>query len=57
VQVNGKLRARIHVAVSAGEEEVRTRALAEEKVIQHLAGLQIKKVIVVPQKLVSIVAK
>ena len=40
VQVNGKLRARIHVAASAGEEEVRTKALADEKVIQHLAGLQ-----------------
>jgi leucyl-tRNA synthetase len=57
VQVNGKLRARIHVAASAGEEEIRTKALAEEKVIQHLAGLQVKKVIIVPQKLVSIVAK
>jgi leucyl-tRNA synthetase len=57
VQVNGKLRARIHVAASAGEEEVRAKALADEKVIQHLAGLQVKKIIVVPQKLVSIVAK
>ena len=57
VQVNGKLRARIRVAVSAPEEEIRTRALAEDKVIQHLAGLQVVKVIVVPQKLVSIVAK
>jgi len=57
VQVNGKLRARIHVAASAGEEEVRAKALADEKVIQHLAGLEVKKIIVVPQKLVSIVAK
>jgi leucyl-tRNA synthetase len=57
VQVNGKLRARIHVAATAGEEEVRTKALADEKVIQHLAGLQVKKIIVVPGKLVSIVAK
>jgi leucyl-tRNA synthetase len=57
VQVNGKLRARIQVAASAGEEEVRAKALADEKVIQHLAGLQVKKIIVVPQKLVSIVAK
>ena len=57
VQINGKLRARIHVAASAGEEEVRTRALADEKVVQHLAGLRVVKIIVVPQKLVSIVAK
>ena len=57
VQVNGKLRARIHVAASASEEEVRAKALADEKVIQHLAGLRVVKIIVVPQKLVSIVAK
>jgi leucyl-tRNA synthetase len=57
VQINGKLRARIHIAASAGEEEIRTRALADEKVVQHLAGLRVVKVIVVPQKLVSIVAK
>ena len=57
VQVNGKLRARIRVAASASEEEIRTRALAEEKVVQHLRGLRVVKVIIVPQKLVSIVAK
>jgi leucyl-tRNA synthetase len=57
VQVNGRLRARIRVPVAAAEEEIRTRALAEEKVIQHLAGLRVVKIIVVPQKLVSIVAK
>ena len=57
VQVNGRLRARIRVPVTAAEEEIRTRALAEEKVIQHLAGLRVVKIIVVPQKLVSIVAK
>jgi leucyl-tRNA synthetase len=57
VQVNGKLRARIRVAVTATEEEIRTRAQAEEKVIQHLAGLRVVKVMVIPQKLVSIVAK
>jgi leucyl-tRNA synthetase len=57
VQVNGRLRARIRVAVSASEEEIRARALAEDKVIQHTAGRQVAKVIVVPQKLVSIVVK
>ena len=57
VQVNGKLRARIRVAVGTGEEEIRRRALAEEKVVQHLNGRQVVKVIVVPQKLVNIVVK
>jgi leucyl-tRNA synthetase len=57
VQVNGKLRARIRVAVSAGEEEILARATAEEKVIQHLAGKEIVKVVLVPQKLINIVAR
>jgi leucyl-tRNA synthetase len=57
VQVNGKLRARIRVAVSAGEEEILARAQAEEKVVQHLAGKEIVKVVIVPQKLINIVAR
>ena len=57
VQVNGKLRARIRVAVSAGEEEILARAQAEEKVVQHLTGKEIVKVVIVPQKLINIVAR
>ena len=57
VQVNGKLRALIRVAVDAGEEEILARAQAEEKVVQHLAGKEIVKVIFVPQKLINIVAR
>jgi len=57
VQVNGKLRARIRVAVGAGEEEILARAQAEEKVVQHLAGKEIIKVVIVPQKLINIVAR
>ncbi len=57
VQVNGKLRGRIRVAVDAGEEEIRRLAQAEEKVAPHLAGKRIVKVIVVPSKLVSFVVK
>jgi leucyl-tRNA synthetase len=57
VQVNGKLRARIRVAVSAGEEEILARAQAEEKVVQHLMGKEIVKVVIVPQKLINIVAR
>jgi leucyl-tRNA synthetase len=57
VQVNGKLRARIRVAVSAGEEEILAKAQAEEKVVQHLAGKEIVKIVVVPQKLINIVVR
>jgi leucyl-tRNA synthetase len=57
VQVNGKLRGRIRVAVSASEEEIRRRALSAEKVPAYLNGRQVVKVIVVPRKLVNIVVK
>ena len=44
-------------AVDAGEEEILAKATAEEKVVQHLAGKEIVKVVVVPQKLINIVAR
>jgi leucyl-tRNA synthetase len=57
VQVNGKLRGRIHVSVSVSEDEIRERAQAEEKVAQSINGRQIVKIIIVPKKLVNIVVK
>ncbi|GAB4002163.1 leucine--tRNA ligase [Glycomyces albus] len=57
VQVNGKVRGRIEVAADAAEESVREAALAEEKVAANVAGKDVKKVIVVPGRMVSIVAK
>lgn len=57
VEVNGKVRGRIRVAVGVSEEEVRRRALAEERVAQHLDGRQVVKVIVVAGKLVNIVVR
>ena len=57
VQVNGKLRTRIRVAVEASEDDIRQLALSDEKVAQNINGRQIVKVILVPQKLVNIVVK
>ncbi|GAA2138094.1 leucine--tRNA ligase [Glycomyces algeriensis] len=57
VQINGKVRGRIEVAAGADEEAVKAAALAEEKVAANLAGKDVKKVIVVAGKMVSIVAK
>ncbi len=57
VQVNGKLRGRIRVAVGTSEEDIRQLAQADEKVAQHLDGRKIVKIIVVPQKLINIVVK
>jgi leucyl-tRNA synthetase len=55
VQVNGKLRDRIVVPVAYGEEDVRAAALKTEKIQNFIEGKQVRKVIVVPQKLVNIV--
>jgi len=55
VQVNGKLRGRVSVPVQAPEEQVREIALADEAVARHVGGKAVKKVIVVPGKLVNIV--
>ena len=56
VQVNGKVRDRLQIPVSATKEEIEKMAMASEKVLRHLEGMEIKKVIVVPNRMVSIVA-
>ena len=55
IQVNGKVRSRITVPAAAGEDEVRTAALADPKVAELLAGAEPRKVIVVPGRLVNVV--
>lgn len=55
VQVNGKVKARITVASDAPEEEVRAAGLAA--VESAIAGKEVKKAIVVPGRLVNVVAK
>jgi leucyl-tRNA synthetase len=56
VQVNGKLRARIHAPFGTPNQELESRALADEKVRPFLEGKQVRKIIIVPDKLVNIVA-
>jgi leucyl-tRNA synthetase len=55
VQVNGKLRARISVAADADEEMLREAAATDAKVRKFIGESAIRKVIVVPGKLVNIV--
>jgi leucyl-tRNA synthetase len=55
VQVNGKLRGRIRVGAHAGEAEIRTAALADANVHKWTEGKVIRKVIVVPGRLVNVV--
>jgi leucyl-tRNA synthetase len=56
VQVNGKVRARMDVATGADPESVEALAMAQENVQKFLADATVRKVIVVPGKLVNIVA-
>lgn len=57
LQVNGKVRAKIKMAKDTPKEEAEKQALANNHVQKFTAGKDIKKVIVVPNKIVNIVAK
>ena len=56
VQVNGKVRAKMTIAADASKEDIEASALAQSNVQQFIDGKTIRKVIVVPGKLVNIVA-
>jgi leucyl-tRNA synthetase len=56
IQVNGKVRARVTVAADASTEDVQAAALADVRVVELLAGRAPRKVIVVPGRLVNVVA-
>ncbi len=56
VQINGKVRANIDMAATADEASIKETALNHENIQRHLDGKTIRKVIVVGQKLVNIVA-
>jgi leucyl-tRNA synthetase len=55
VQVNGKMRGRIHVAVDADDEAIRAAALAEPNVQRFIEGKPLRKAITVPGRLVNLV--
>ena len=55
VQVNGKLRGQLEASVSAGEDEVVALARGDAKVVAHLEGKTVRKVIFVPKRLVNFV--
>lgn len=55
IQVNGKLRSKISVSASTSKDDIQTAALNDEHILNFIDGQPIKKVIVVPNKLVNIV--
>ncbi len=56
IQINGKVRGKITVSAATDEEAIKETALAEETVIKHLDGKTIRKIIVIKNRLVNIVA-
>lgn len=56
VQVNGKVRAKIAVSADASKDDIQDIALAHENVQRFTEGTTIRKIIVVPGKLVNVVA-
>ncbi len=57
IQVNGKVRAKIQIAANAEKSTIEQAARTDENVLKFIGDAQIRKIIVVPGKLVNIVAK
>ncbi|MDF1577340.1 MAG: leucine--tRNA ligase [Desulfobulbales bacterium] len=55
LQVNGKVRSRLQVAPDIGAEELQEKAMADRNILKFSEGKTVRKVIVVPKKLVNIV--
>ena len=55
VQVNGKLRGTLHITPGLGEAEVRKLALDQDRVKLAIDGRAVRKVIVVPDRIVNVV--
>ena len=55
VQINGKLRSQVEIDAEADEDRIRDAVLADEKVARHVGDKPVRKVIVVPGKLVNVV--
>ena len=57
MQVNGKVRGKVMVPASADNAAIEALAMEQDNVKRFLADKTVRKVIVVPQKLVNIVAQ
>ncbi|MEJ2108970.1 MAG: leucine--tRNA ligase [Acidobacteriota bacterium] len=56
VQINGKVRGRVTVSTDAGKDEMEKAAVADPNVEKHLEGQTVRKIIVIPKKMINIVA-
>lgn len=55
VQINGKLRARIQISSDASEKLIENTALNQDNVQRYVSAKKVKKVIIIPKKLINIV--
>ena len=55
IQVNGKLRSEIEIDKETEDDSVKSMALNDEKIIKHLNGSEVKKIIYIPGKILNIV--
>ena len=55
VQLNGKMRATMEIARDQPEEEIRTAVLALDKIEQAVTGKDVRRIIVVPNRIVNVV--
>ena len=55
IQVNGKVRGKIEVSVGSNDDTVKSQALEHGNVQKFIAGKQVKKIIIIPNKIVNIV--
>jgi leucyl-tRNA synthetase len=56
VQVNGKRRDELRIARDAAKEDIEAAALKLDNVVRAIGGRKIKKVVIVPQRIVNVVA-
>jgi len=56
IQINGKRRSELKVAKDAAKDDIEAMAMADEAVKRSLDGLTIRKVIIVPGRIINIVA-
>jgi leucyl-tRNA synthetase len=56
VQVNGKRRDELTIARDAAKEDIEAAALKLENVVRAVGGRKIKKIVVVPQRIINVVA-
>ncbi|MGR3179584.1 MAG: leucine--tRNA ligase [Candidatus Anammoxibacter sp.] len=57
IQINGKVRSRLVAGINDSDDELKSKAVQDVKIKEFLAGKEVKKIVVVPKKLINIVAK